>query len=129
MNTIINETITLETVSCGKCGGVFALNGAFLDYARNHCGKYNCPYCDTNWSWKESVADKLRKQLEIRERELREAKCETLRKQQLLEEEQQQKVKLERKLKRVSKGVCPCCKRTFSNLARHMATKHSSQIA
>lgn len=26
---------------------------------------------------------------------------------------------------RVSHGVCPCCNRTFGDLARHMATKHA----
>lgn len=31
----------------------------------------------------------------------------------------------EAKLKRVSGGVCPCCNRTFKNLAAHMKTKHS----
>lgn len=25
---------------------------------------------------------------------------------------------------RVKHGVCPCCQRTFANVARHMATKH-----
>jgi hypothetical protein len=24
----------------------------------------------------------------------------------------------------VANGVCPCCNRTFQNLARHMAGKH-----
>jgi hypothetical protein len=26
--------------------------------------------------------------------------------------------------KRASAGVCPCCNRTFSNMARHMAHQH-----
>lgn len=26
--------------------------------------------------------------------------------------------------KRVGAGTCPCCKRTFANMARHMKTKH-----
>ena|SRR5579859_5254664 len=26
--------------------------------------------------------------------------------------------------KRIAHGVCPCCTRTFENLARHIATKH-----
>lgn len=26
---------------------------------------------------------------------------------------------------RVGHGVCPCCNRTFENLARHMASKHA----
>lgn len=29
---------------------------------------------------------------------------------------------------RVDNGVCPCCNRTFQNLARHMKTKHSDQL-
>ena len=35
--------------------------------------------------------------------------------------------KLARKLKRVQRGVCPQCNRSFQNLARHMCTKHGEQ--
>lgn len=31
-------------------------------------------------------------------------------------------------LKRVHKGICPCCNRSFQNLARHMKTKHPQQL-
>lgn len=34
------------------------------------------------------------------------------------------KNKLKRVKVRVAHGVCPCCKRTFVALGRHMATKH-----
>lgn len=30
---------------------------------------------------------------------------------------------------RVGHGVCPCCTRSFSNLARHMATQHAGFAA
>lgn len=30
---------------------------------------------------------------------------------------------------RVGHGVCPCCNRTFENLARHMASKHADYAA
>jgi phage/plasmid primase-like uncharacterized protein len=30
---------------------------------------------------------------------------------------------------RVGHGVCPCCNRTFSDLARHMAGKHPGYVA
>ena len=30
---------------------------------------------------------------------------------------------------RVGHGVCPCCNRTFGNLARHIATKHPTFTA
>ena len=29
--------------------------------------------------------------------------------------------------KRVRSGLCPCCKRSFVNLKRHMATKHPEE--
>lgn len=30
--------------------------------------------------------------------------------------------------KRIQHGVCPCCNRTFQNLARHMKSKHVNYI-
>lgn len=32
--------------------------------------------------------------------------------------------KLKAQTERVKNGVCPCCKRSFQNLRRHMASKH-----
>ena len=34
------------------------------------------------------------------------------------------KGKLRAQLERIKNGVCPCCKRSFANVRRHMATKH-----
>jgi Zn finger protein HypA/HybF involved in hydrogenase expression len=31
--------------------------------------------------------------------------------------------------KRIAAGVCPCCNRTFQQLARHMKTKHAEYVA
>lgn len=44
-------------------------------------------------------------------------------------EERLCKEKAERKLKRVQRGVCPECNRTFANLARHMDCKHGKAKA
>lgn len=115
MNKIITtETVVveLEKMSCAKCGGT-------------HKGGCHCPYCETRWSWGESDAERLRKQLDQKERELRESKCEVLKRQQLLDSEKQARALIEKKLNRTRNGVYPCCNRTFSNLARHMKTKHS----
>lgn len=38
--------------------------------------------------------------------------------------EREQREKAERQLKRVQKGVCPKCNRSFKSLERHMKTKH-----
>jgi len=123
------DSVVLESDTCGKCGGVYALNKAFVDNCRRYKGGYNCPYCQTRWSWNESEADRLRKQLETKERELRESKCESLRIQQLREQEQVARKTAERKLRRVNKGVCHCCNRSFENLQRHMATKHPEVVS
>lgn len=43
-----------------------------------------------------------------------------------LTKEQRSKARLK---KRVQNGVCPCCTRSFTNLRRHMATKHPEHTA
>lgn len=124
MSATFTETVVLEKDTCGRCGGVFALNKVFTDHARANQGGFHCPYCQTGWSWNESESDRLRKRLEAAQNELRGVKCEILRNQQLLDAEKKARENAERKLRRADKGVCPCCNRTFQNLARHMATKH-----
>lgn len=121
------ETVTLEKLTCGHCAGVFALNASFLNHARNNRGGYNCPYCQTPWSWFESEADRLRKQIEQKQRELSAVKCELLHAQNVACDERKARQGAEKKLRRVNAGVCPCCNRTFQNLARHMATKHKGK--
>lgn len=120
----ITQQIVLQEIVCGTCGITYAVPQDWIQNRRAEKGDIHCPNgCRRVWC--ESDADRLRKQLEAAQNDLRSAKCEVLRKQQLLEVEQREKARLELKLHRVSKGVCPCCKRTFSNLGRHMATKHA----
>lgn len=120
---IIAETIRLETHVCGGCGITYAVPEEWMATKRREAGEIHCPN-GCNRVFRESDADRLRKQLECKERELRAAKCDTLREQSLREAAEKLKAAAERKLKRVQKGVCPCCNRTFINLQRHMATKH-----
>lgn len=135
MSTLYNFTVVLESDTCGKCGGVYALNKAFTDEARRNKGSYHCPYCQTSWGWHESDADRLRKQLEVKERELREEKCRVLDAQRRRDEaeataakEQRRAARAKKKLQRVANGVCPCCKRSFNNLRLHMLAKHPEEV-
>ncbi len=121
MSTTFTEFVTLEKQSCGQCGGLFALNLEFLEHARKNKGGYHCPYCDTRWSWNESEADRLRAQLEEKERLLTVAKCAEANERSAKETAEK---KLRRTCTRVKAGVCPCCNRTVKQLAAHMATKH-----
>ncbi len=97
MTNTFEAVVTLQKEICGSCSGVFALSVEFIDHARKHARGFHCPYCQTAWSWTESEAAKLRKELELKERELRESKCEVLRQKQLLDEEVAKASKLARR--------------------------------
>lgn len=76
-------------------------------------------YCPLghSWTYQETEADRLRAALATAERQ---AASRLAR----LDQEQARRKTAERKLKRVTAGVCPCCNRTFQNLARHMKGQH-----
>lgn len=128
MPATFTETITLEKQECGKCGGIFALSNRFLTHARENKGGFHCPYCATPWSWSESNEDRLRKQLDAKEREVTAAKSEAMKERVLKEQAIAATAAKEKQIQRVHKGVCPCCNRSFTNLRRHMATKHPESV-
>lgn len=103
---------------CGECGVEFHMPTVLYDECKKQ-GPDKSFYCPNGHRrvFREAAADKLtrerdrlKQQLAQKDDEIAEAKASA--------------GKLERKLKRVSKGVCPCCTRSFTNLHRHMQTKH-----
>lgn len=116
------SSVTLTQFSCGGCGGVYALNERYREHAYRNAGTWHCPYCGISWGYSETEVDRLKKELA----------AESARKLNALSEANVARVerdKAMRKLKRVSHGVCPECKRTFSDLARHMLCKHAEKKA
>lgn len=115
------STVTiLRAVPCARCGIVFGLPE---DYKANRIADksaFSCPNGHSN-VYGENEADLLRKQLEAKQRELTAQKCETLNREQIIATQNLEAQKLQRRIKH---GVCPCCRRTFASLARHMAHKH-----
>lgn len=114
--SVFTESVTLEALTCSECGIRFAMPEWYVTTRRNEGGIFNCPNGHRQQFIEPEVV-KLRRELEEKSRALTASKCETLR-------ERQEREKAERKLKRVKNGVCPCCNRSFQNLARHMKTKH-----
>lgn len=123
MSVQLSIDVTLTEVNCGCCGGTYAINEKYRAYRAEKGGFWNCPYCQVSWGYSKegTEAEKLRKELEAE----RKRKLEALARGN---EERIRADKAEKKLKqhtrRVSNGVCPCCSRTFKQLARHMASKH-----
>jgi len=66
-------------------------------------------------------AEKLREQLDQRDRRLTRLNAE---KDQVEASLRATKGALTKAKRRVGNGVCPCCNRSFQNVRRHMTTKH-----
>lgn len=115
------EIITFTKIDCGRCGASYAINEKYRAERKEKGGYWHCPYCQCSWGYGDSTNAQLQRALEEKQRLLTAAKCETLRERQLKED-------LERKQRRVARGVCPCCNRSFENLQRHMKTKHKELL-
>lgn len=112
-------SVQMETHDCPVCGLLYAAPDDFFRRKSESNGSWHCPnghsvvFTDSALSIAKKELEQEQKRLKLalaRENEERAAKNEAL-----------------RKLKRVSYGVCPECKRTFGNLARHMKCKHPNK--
>lgn len=122
MGALLQFTMTVEH----RCNCITCMAPVFMDrakYDQLNRDKTNF-YCINGHAmhWpQESAEEKLRKQLEFEKnrRESAEREAETARKAEAIV-----RGKLRATQERVGNGVCPCCNRSFTNLRRHMGTKH-----
>jgi len=116
-----SKNVTMITEICCNCGIIFGMPSALQEALLSDSQKYF--YCPNGHSqhYTKSKETYLCEQIE-RERKEHKKELEIMENKFL--DELSAKNKLERKLKRVDNGVCPCCNRTFKNLGQHMKTKH-----
>lgn len=112
-------SFTIEEVECCSCGHVIFMTDDFMTRRKRDHNSWYCIACGTNQSWRgESDIDKIR-----RERDAYKQREETIR-----ADLEATRKKMERLNKRVTRGVCPCCNRTFKQLATHMKNKHPELV-
>jgi hypothetical protein len=125
---VLQLPVTFETTgACPECGIDLAVPSNFLRVKREQGGDLFCPnghkfhYTKTEVQklQEELEAEKRRTQLEREAKERERARAETMQRSNAALRGQVTKIK-----HRVGNGVCPCCRRTFQNLMRHMKTKH-----
>lgn len=123
----IQTELAFVTEDCCACGVAFAMTREHRAQRLKDKALFYCPNGHSQ-SYTESEADRLRRQLEekaielaAKERALAWEKERAASLDRQLAKEKQSTAKLKR---RISRGVCPCCQRTVSQLARHMETKH-----
>lgn len=131
-------TVTLETVICCRCAVPFAMPTQLQQHFKDSKETFYCPNGHSQ-VYRKSTEQELRETLEEEKRQR--SQSEQALKAKLFEKQEEadnwranwqkqlkEKQKAERTLKRVHKGVCPCCNRTFDNLAKHMQTKHPEVV-
>jgi hypothetical protein len=116
--------MTLENHTCGKCGIEFAAPDKWWAERRKNHDTWYCPNGHSRSFIGETKEDALRRERDLLTQRLAQKDDEIAGERRRTEAAREATAKAERKLKRVQKGVCPCCTRSFTNLARHMATKH-----
>ena len=121
MNLSIDISTTLTSISCGECGGIYAITECYRKQKHDEGGYWSCPYCQSDWGYDESEIDRLKKKVEQEKKRTEWAKQDLKNTENKLRAAKGQVTKIKN---RVSKGACPCCNRTFQNLHRHMENQH-----
>jgi hypothetical protein len=111
---------TLATTDCIACGVVFGMPEDMLQARREGGGSFWCPN-GHSLSYAKPEVQRLREQLDASRRN-----ADFWRDQEKRERQSHAATKgiLTKTKKRVGNGVCPCCKRHFVNLERHMQGQH-----
>lgn len=123
--------VGMETIVCYKCAVPFAIPAQLKQRLIDTGDEFFCPN-GHDQHYTRSTVDLLKEKLQKQEQE---NKQQVERMQQRLNWANQDKELAIRqksavkgqmtKLKnRIKNGVCPCCNRTFSNLASHMKSQH-----
>ena len=107
---------------CYKCGVRFGMTKRLHETLQKE-GPQQSFWCPNGHSqvYTESTADKLRRERDLLKQQMAQKDDEIRAEQQRAEKAEQESRRLR---KRAQAGACPCCKRTFTNMARHMKTKH-----
>jgi len=123
----MNDTITLATTyyvqACISCGVVFAITDAMDNELRRNGRNFYCPNGHT-MHYGDSVEARLKKERESHARTIARLDQARADRDAIERSRRATKGQLTRVKKRVAHGVCPCCNRTFPNLAAHMQEKH-----
>lgn len=125
MTSLHTKTIEIVHVHCNGCGVDYGLERGYLNDHEETRATFHCPN-GCRRAFTQSTADLLRKRLAREEAQHDQTRADRDHKEAQRRAEKAAKTKLK---KRVAAGVCPCCKRSFENLARHMKGQHPEYVS
>lgn len=115
---------TCRAMECATCGVHYALPTAIYESCKREGGYFSCPNGhQRGWSKQDcdSENDKLRREIERAKQNAArlEEDAEAARRREIAAKGQVTRLR-----NRAKAGLCPCCNRHFTNLERHIASKH-----
>lgn len=124
MSAVLQFNLGLDYTECYKCAVVFAMPRRLMQQCRNNGQEFFCPN-GHGQIFAKSTVQRLQEQLEQEQR-----RTQAQRNQREMAERQLVAAKgLMTKLKkRIANGVCPCCRRSFTNLRRHITKQHPAYV-
>jgi hypothetical protein len=126
--TAYEYTSTLTIVECCECHMDFGMTPRFVADRRADHGWWYCPQGHRQHWPEKSDKERLREQVEQRDRELARTRARLDQSEARAEHEANRARALKgvvtKTKRRIGKGVCPCCNRHFPNVEAHMATEH-----
>lgn len=133
MGAVLQIYAELEDMGeCYKCGVRFGAPPNFVRARRADKASFYCPNGHPQ-AFITSETERLRAELEaakLHTKNAIDARDRAANAQRHAETELgKTKTRYQNLRKRVQNGVCPCCQRSFVQLARHMATKHPEYAA
>ena len=121
-NLAFNTELDFYVVSCGDCGGVYAILERVRLQKEREGKSWTCPYCKSGWGYSGCGENaRLKRELEQERKRKEWAQQEARNAENRRRAEKGAKTRIKN---RIANGVCPCCNRTFQNLAKHMGNKH-----
>ena len=116
-------------VDCGNCGVAFAVPERMWAHYRAAGGFAHCPN-GHRWGFRTGTEQAEQDRLRLERDRLKQS---TARLEEEIAAERARADAAERRVaqvrKRAAAGVCPCCSRSFTNVRRHMASKHPNVVA
>jgi len=116
------QKITLKTTTCYTCDMCFSMPESIYQRFLNYGETFYCPLGHGQVFSKPRIK-KVEEELAQKQKELTEARCKIIHERNMRESVEKE---LHRHNTRTKNGVCPCCKRSFLNLQKHMKNKHPS---
>jgi hypothetical protein len=126
---ILIRGCTHQIENCITCGVIFTVPDSMWQHARSEGGYFHCPNGHSQgWSKERSEREQLRRERDRLKQDQARLADEVRAAEEAASLACARAEKAESANKRLKKrsaaGTCPCCARTFSNMAEHMKHQH-----